>query len=223
MGGMVSIRRKLLAIVSGSLLIPSFGGCMTTPTNARYIYQDGEYGVIGIPQNSPFGRRNYEHQAKELMRKHFPEGYEIVRAEEVVEGQRVLDRSRSRQIETEPSISALDQHIKLGRLSDSSSIQTKDSTPITESRIIYKRRKSSDDVVTVSGFSEKAAQFPELYLDPNELMRARAKFEIAEAKEGRKTTTTIAAKSTDATAKGATPAPKSVDPSTQKASIEVKK
>ncbi len=27
-------------------------GCMSSP-DARYVYQDGEFGVIGIPWNSP--------------------------------------------------------------------------------------------------------------------------------------------------------------------------
>ena len=195
--------------------MPGLGGCMVSPTNARYIYQDGQYGVIGIPHNSPYGMKNYEKQARELMAKHFPEGYEIVRTEEVVEGQRVLDRSRSRQIETEPSIGALDQKIKLGRLAETSSTQQKDSVPITESRIIYKKR-DADPPISLSGFSEKTSELPEFYLDPNDLMRARAKFEIAAAKEGKTAAAIVAAKPAE------TPA-KTADASAQKASTEVKK
>ena len=217
--------------MAAGLLTVNVGGCMMAPVNARYIYQDGNYGVIGVPHNSPYGMKNYEKQARELMARHFPEGYEIVRTEEVVEGQRVLDRSRSRQLETEPTISALDQKIKLGRLAETDSTQQKDSLPITESRIIYKRR-SAEDPVTLTGFAEKPTGIPEFYLDPNELMRARAKVEIAEAKEGKKPGTTLAAKSTDppTPAKPADPATKtadasskSVDPSTQKTSLDVKK
>src|SRR5437764_1002735 len=92
-----SMHRLSAAIVLMGLL-PSVSGCMSQP-DARYIYQDGEFGVIGIPQNSPFGKKDYRKQAEELMLRHFPEGHEIVRAEEVVEGQRVLDKSQKSEIE----------------------------------------------------------------------------------------------------------------------------
>jgi hypothetical protein len=207
---------------------------MMSQPDARYIYQDGQFGVIGIPQNSPYGLKNYERQARELMAKHFPEGYEIVRTEEVVEGQRVLDRNRSRQLETEPTISALDQKIKLGKLAETSSTQQKDSIPITESRIIYKRR-TADNPISLSGFAETGSVLPEYYLDPNELIRARAKVEIAEAQtKGKAATTTVAAKTPAPPAPGTVKPPetsqttaiagtKSVDPAAQKASNEVKK
>ncbi|ODT97109.1 MAG: hypothetical protein ABS79_07665 [Planctomycetes bacterium SCN 63-9] len=214
MEGMTALRRKLLAMMFGGLLAMGFGGCMMHQPDARYIYQDGQFGVIGIPQNSPFGLKNYEKQAKALMAKHFPEGYEVVRAEEVVEGQRVLDRNRTSQLETEPTIDALNQKIKLGRLAESTSTQQKDSVAITESRIIYKKR-SLEIPPGLDGFSAQATLAPELYLDPNELMRARNQFEIAEAKKGKSTTTVVS------TPPGA-PA-KTADASAQKASAEVKK
>jgi hypothetical protein len=61
---------------------------------------------------------------------HFPEGHEIVRAEEVVEGQRVLDKSRMSQIETDPTISAFNQKINLGKIAQTNSTQQKNSLPI---------------------------------------------------------------------------------------------
>ncbi len=76
-------------------------GCQSVP-DARYVYQDGEFGVIGIPRNSPYGRKDYNLQARELMTRHFPEGYEIVRAEEVVEGERTLDTAIKKELATEP-------------------------------------------------------------------------------------------------------------------------
>ena len=112
-------------------------------------------------------------------------------------------------------------------MADSYTTQTKDSTPITESRIIYKRKQAADEPITLSGFSERTMQGPEFYLDPNELMRARAKFEIAEAKEGRKPgatpPTAIAAKPPDTAPTSASSATKTADPAAQKASAEVKK
>ena len=128
------------AVCVSMLVLLGLAGCMTQP-DARYIYQDGEFGVIGIPQNSPFGRKDYRKQADDLMTRHFPDGHEIVRAEEVVEGQRVLDKSRKSEFETDPAISALratsgDQ--SSGKIAQATSIQQKDSLPILESRIIYK-------------------------------------------------------------------------------------
>ena len=62
-------------------------GCSAGP-DARYDYQDGQYGVIGIPKNTTKGPKDFRKQAVALMEQHFPEGYEIVRAEEVVESKR---------------------------------------------------------------------------------------------------------------------------------------
>jgi hypothetical protein len=229
---MSSMRRKLLAMAAGGLLTPGFGGCMMNQPDARYIYQDGEYGVIGVPQNSPFGFKDYERQAKELMARHFPGGYEVVRAEEVVEGQRVLDRNRTSQITTDPVISALNQNIKLGQLAETRTTQQKDSTSITESRIIYKKR-SPRGPSGADGFAARADLIPEFYLDPNELMRARNQVELAEAKVKEKNAATIVAeKAKDASAKPPDPATaaktaaapaKAADPTAQKASFEVKK
>jgi hypothetical protein len=180
------MRPRSLAIFFLGLGACALAGCMAQP-NARYIYQDGEYGVIGIPQNSPFGRKDYQKQAEELMAKHFPNGYEIVRAEEVVEGQRVLDLSRSSQIETDPAINALNQRINLGKVAETTSTQQKDSLPILESRIIYKR-KSADGPPGANGFSAVSTAMLPLYLDPNEMARSRAKLELANLKQAKPTT-----------------------------------
>jgi hypothetical protein len=157
--------------------------CMSQP-DARYIYQDGEFGVIGIPQNSPFGKKDYRKQAEELMTRHFPEGHEIVRAEEVVEGQRVLDKSQKSEIETDPMISALNQRINFGKIAKATSTQQKDSLPILESRILYKRKVPTDPKGT-SGFSAVATLKPDLYLDPNEMARCRERIELAEIKKSK--------------------------------------
>ncbi len=133
------MRQRLLASCLSVAIALAFAGCRSQP-DARYIYQDGEFGVIGIPQNSPYGRKDYRQQAEELMDRHFPEGHEIVRAEEVVEGQRVLDKSRKSEFETDPAISALNQKINIGKIAQTTSTQQKDSLPILESRIIYKRK-----------------------------------------------------------------------------------
>jgi hypothetical protein len=62
-------------------------GCASTE-QARYVYQDREFGVVGIPANTDRWPNHYRTQADRLMQRHFPEGHEIVRAEEVVEEHR---------------------------------------------------------------------------------------------------------------------------------------
>jgi hypothetical protein len=189
------MRQGILVPVSLVALTLALAGCKS-PLDARYIYQDGEFGVIGIPQNSPFGKKDYRKQAEELMMRHFPDGHEIVRAEEVVEGQRVLDKSRKSEFETDPAISALNQKINLGRIAQMTSTQQKDSLPILESRIIYKR-KSAEGPKGANGFSSVASLKPELYLDPNEMARCRERLELAEIKKPRPATLAEKTKDSD--------------------------
>lgn len=175
------MRRTVLRTTVLVLAGLTASGCMTTPV-ARYVYQDGQFGVIGIPQNSSFGRENYVMQAHELMSRHFPDGYEVVRAEEVVEGERFLDAGKRTELATEPSVSALDQMIKLGRLSSTQSFEQKDKLPILESRILYKRRTAAEPP-GVNGFAAVASARPEFYLDPNEMTRCKSREVIAAAKK----------------------------------------
>jgi hypothetical protein len=171
-------RGAFISIVGACL---TAAGCTSVP-DARYVYQDGQFGVIGVPQNTQYGRKDYLRQAHELMARHFPDGYEIVRAEEVIEGERSLNAGRKTEIETEPSFKALDQMIKLGKLAETKSIETKDSIPILESRIIYKRKKAGDAQGS-NGFSALASTIPEFYIDPNEVTRCKSTRLIADAKK----------------------------------------
>ncbi|WP_145357581.1 hypothetical protein [Alienimonas californiensis] len=50
---------------------------------ARYVLKEGDRGVVAV--SGPGGRK----KAEKLMAEHFPEGYEILREEEVVVGQTV--------------------------------------------------------------------------------------------------------------------------------------
>ncbi len=144
-------------------------GCMTPP-DARYVYQDGTYGVIGIPRNTSLGKKDFHQQAHELMTRHFPEGYEIIRAEEVIEGERTLDTSRKVELDSEPGVSALNQMIKLGKFARSTSLDQKNSLKITESRILY-RRKPAGSSQGRDGFALAADESPQFYLDPNQEIR----------------------------------------------------
>jgi hypothetical protein len=194
------MRQCLLVPVCVVSIVVSLSGCRGQP-DARYIYQDGEFGVIGIPQNSPYGKKDYRKQAEDLMVRHFPDGHEIVRAEEVVEGQRVLDKSKKSEFETDPAISALDQKINLGKIAQMTSTQQKDSLPILESRIIYKR-KSATGPQGFNGYSAVATIKPELYLDPNDMARCRERIELAELKKSK--ATVVEEKSKDSGVKQAT-------------------
>ena len=123
------------------LLLPA-AGCMK-PIVARYVYQDHDFGVVAIPMNTYLGKVSFRDEAEELMARHFPDGYEIVRAEEVNEGERTLDVGRKTQIETEPNVTALNQMIKLGKLDQTTSFEQKDKIMVRECRIIYKRRSAA--------------------------------------------------------------------------------
>jgi hypothetical protein len=154
--------------------------------------------------NSPFGKKDFRKQAEELMTRHFPEGHEIVRAEEVMEGQRVLDKSRKSEFETDPAITALNQRINLGKIAQSTSTQQKDSLPILESRIIYKR-KTAQGPSGANGFSAVATLLPELYLDPNEMARCRERIELAELKKPKSTTVVVKTKDAEVKETSAVP------------------
>ena len=51
-------------------------GCAASG-QARYVYQDGQYGVVGIPENTSQWPTYYRDQAEKLMTRHFPEGFEM--------------------------------------------------------------------------------------------------------------------------------------------------
>jgi hypothetical protein len=169
-------RNRWLVVTCASISL-GVAGCMSPP-DARYVYQDGQYGVIGIPRNTSIGKKDYRAQAYELMAKHFPEGYEIVRAEEVVEGDRTLDTARKVELDSEPGVAALNQMIKVGKFAKSTSLDQKDSIKITESRILY-RRKPDGPPTGHDGFTALANLSPEFYIDPNDQVRKGVKEALA--------------------------------------------
>ena len=140
------------------------------PIVARYVYQDHDFGVVAIPMNTYLGKASFRGEAEALMARHFPDGYEIVRAEEVNEGERTLDVGRKTQFETEPNFSALNQMIKLGKLDQTTSFEQKDKIMVRECRIIYKRKSPSSPDST-SQFALTSSVNPRFYIDPNETVR----------------------------------------------------
>ena len=141
---------------------------------ARYIYQDAEFGVVGIPVNNYQKKTDFRAQAEGLMSRHFPEGYQIVRAEEVNEGERILDLGRKTQIETEPKVAALNQIIRLGSLNRTTSYEQKDKLQVRECRIIY-RKKPLHSPGRSGQFASASSAAPPLYIDPNEILRHQIK------------------------------------------------
>src|SRR5262249_16202440 len=107
---------------------------------------------------------SYRQQAEALMAQHFPEGYQIVRAEEVVEGSRTLTVGKSGNTGISPQLS---RHLfALLKVGGSITRNQADTLALRECRIIYKKADPSS--ATASGrFGPEPSQTPTCYLDPN--------------------------------------------------------
>ena len=151
-----------VSVVASVLLLAGLSGCAAT-NQARYVYQDGQYGVVGIPENTSTWPTFYHDQAEALMAKHFPDGYEIVRAEEVVEGSRTLTVNGTNAAKVEAA--TVVPFLKLGTLGRTASHSQADNVKITECRILY--RKKGCETVPEPGFADRATLSPEPYIDPN--------------------------------------------------------
>jgi len=165
---------------------------------ARYVYQDAEVGVVAIPVNTYEGKPNFRSQAEALMSRHFPDGYEIVRAEEVNQGERILDVGRKTELETDPKVAALNQSFNLGKLNRTTSYEEKDKLQVRECRIIYKKRNAKPPSASGQFAAVNTIKTP-FYIDPNEVMRHQISVEMV--------------------AQAATAAKPSTDPAVQRASI----
>lgn len=129
----------------------------------RYVYQDGQSGVIGIPENTSRWPTYYRKHAEEMMAKHFPEGYEIVRAEEVVEGSRTLTVNGTRAAELDAK--APSHFVSLGKLGGTSTRTQLDNLKIKECRIVYKKKGGPG--APADHYADQASWTPTTYIDPN--------------------------------------------------------
>jgi hypothetical protein len=148
---------------------------------ARYVYQDGEYGVVGIPENTNVWPDYYRDQAEALMKAHFPEGHEIVRAEEVVEGSRTTTVKGTNTAEIAPHLPA--PLLSIGKIGLTADRSQADSVKIKECRIIYRRVPS---VLPPGEFAAAATPTPSQYVDPNAAERHKVTPEEKAKPEARK-------------------------------------
>jgi hypothetical protein len=153
--------RGRIAVVLGlvGLALP---GCASL-SEARYVYQDGEFGVVAIPRNTPEGPNHYRQQAEALMAQHFPEGYEIVRAEEVVEGSRTLTTGKTGTTELSPQVTP--HLLALLKVGASMTRNQADTLALRECRIVYRKADPRSGPAS-GGFAPLSTLTPACYLDP---------------------------------------------------------
>jgi hypothetical protein len=144
------------------------GGCAASQ-GVRYVYQDGDYGVVGMPENSDAWPTFYRSRAEKLMDAHFPDGHEIVRAEEVVEGERTRTLEDSKSAEVSPQLPA--PLLKVARIGRSESVTQADTLKLKECRIVYRRTGDPDKA---KGYASASGLNPAQYIDPNELERRKS-------------------------------------------------
>jgi hypothetical protein len=184
-------------VVHVALLAAAASGCATTGT-VRYVYQDGTFGVIGMPENTDRWPTHYRRHAEKMMEQHFPEGYEIVRAEEVTEGSRTLKIDRSKTAEVSPEIPA--EILKIAKFGRTASRSQADVVKIKECRIIYRRT----DHPGQKHFSSDVECTPTRYLDPNDAERKKPEAKAPDA---------AVAKADESKSKATTPKPNPPGPS----------
>lgn len=170
---MRTVHGRLFAI---SMLLALASGCAAT-RQVRYVYQDGEFGVIGMPENSDRWPTHYRRQAERMMKDHFPDGHEIVRAEEVVEGTRTLTVQGTSTAGVLPVLPAT--VLQLGR---SSCRSQADKMTLKECRIVYRRAGRAVGPVV---YAPTATLKPTRYVDPNDPEHRPA--HVADAAGGEKT------------------------------------
>jgi hypothetical protein len=154
-------------IILVALFVTFSSGCATTGT-VRYVYQDGTFGVIGMPENTNRWPTYYHRKAEKMMGEHFPDGYEIVRAEEVTEGSRTLKIDHSKTAEVSPEVPA--EILKIAKFGRTASRSQADTVKIKECRMIYRRTDHPREGL----FSSDIECTPTRYIDPNEVERKKA-------------------------------------------------
>lgn len=121
-------RSLALSVVVGLVVVASLG-C----AGPRQVLRERDFGIIAIPANTNTWPFRYRDKAAEMMAQHFPEGYEVVREEEVKVGEyTTVDRDHdTRHLSDEESPFQVDLHSESTRVSSGN---------LTEYQITYQRR-----------------------------------------------------------------------------------
>jgi len=154
------------SISFATISIGLISGC-ASDGSVRYVYQDKDFGVVGMPENTNRWPTHYRRRAEKLMDKQFPDGHEIVRAEEVDAGSRTLKVEGSKTAEISPQAPA--DFLSVAKFGRTASRSQSDITKIKECRIVYRRLGSAEP----RGYSADVALNPTRYLDPNDLARKK--------------------------------------------------
>lgn len=101
--------------------------------SARQVLKEGDYGVVAIPANHNAWPMKYREKADKMMAAHFPDGYEIVREEEVVTGQ----TTEYNEDQSHNDVEVIKGILTVGRTETRATETTTDNT---EYRIHYRRR-----------------------------------------------------------------------------------
>jgi hypothetical protein len=160
-----------------SVLAVSTLGCAGT-REVRYVYQDGQSGVIGLPENTSQWPTYYRKHAEELMAKHFPEGYEVVRAEEVEEGSRTLTVKGTHAAELDAA--GPGKVLSVAKVGRTSSRTQSDTMKLKECRIVYK--KAEPKPAAHMDYAEQASWTPSSYVDPNAPVREHGEAKVPGSK-----------------------------------------
>jgi hypothetical protein len=172
-------RTRSLQPVLLLLALVTFAGCSTIH-DVRYVYQDADFGVVGLPENTDDWPTHYRSRAEKLIERHFPQGHEIVRAEEVIEGERTTKSEGSNTAEVTPQLPAA--LLNVAKLGHSERHSQSDTLKLKECRIVYRR---SDLVAKPEGYARAADLNPARYIDPNDAERRKAeKGEVEKSKKG---------------------------------------
>ena len=118
--------KRVLALAFVAVVIAvAMTGC-----NARQVLKEPSYGIVSIPHNTNAWPMKYRDKADEVMRKHFPDGFEVIREEEVVVGQ----QTRFSEDEEHADVEIIDGILSVGATERRGTATT---TDVTEYHIHY--------------------------------------------------------------------------------------
>jgi hypothetical protein len=127
-----------VAVALVGLLSLAIAGCHPA---ASWVYRDGEYGVIRVPE----GTARYEAEAVFLARQAYPGGVALVRVEEVPVGELKLENTLKKDSEIDGSIASPIDLVKIQGLKVQSqrSFDAQETTKKVEIRYVFRNLEHS--------------------------------------------------------------------------------